>query len=169
MCRVRSLALTAMVRSDVHFPVACLEAWARLDVLVVPDSDRASSTTLCPSAKTSGRHMPLFATRALSRSMVLDSARWWGLVLTRLRTRRTVCLVRRVLLPWTLSRVPPAAAVGEALFPFARARPSSRPGAMGEMPVSLLIVVVCLVLSEAPWALGPGMGAPVGGSASMRK
>jgi hypothetical protein len=38
MCRVLSLALTAMVLSDVHFPAACLEAWARLDVLVLPDS-----------------------------------------------------------------------------------------------------------------------------------
>jgi hypothetical protein len=38
MCGVLSLALTAMVGSDVHFPAAWLEAWARLDLLVLPDS-----------------------------------------------------------------------------------------------------------------------------------
>jgi hypothetical protein len=45
--RVLSLALTAMIPSGVFFPAACLETWARLDVLVPPYSEPCFIEHLC--------------------------------------------------------------------------------------------------------------------------
>jgi hypothetical protein len=146
----------------VHFSAACLEAWARLDVLLLPDSEPCFIEHLVPISKErrlahAACDMPLFATHALSRSMVLGSARN-GLVLITSRTRRTVCLVRRVLLPWTLSGFHRQPRQERQCSPLMSRPPSSRPGAMGEMPVSLLTVAACRVLSEAGWSLAPGAG-----------
>jgi hypothetical protein len=181
-----------------------------LTFLFCPILNRASSSTLCPSAKNADRHMPLFATRALSlqscsrswdagqypegeemcfamlvvayshrqldgswasglagdadlvviahhnnalsRSVVLDSARG-GLVLTRSRTRPTVCLVRRVLLPWTPSGFHRQQRQERHCSSLVSRPPISNSGAMGEMPVSGLTVAVCrrLIAGSRGW------------------
>jgi hypothetical protein len=168
MCRVRSLALTAMVRSDVYFPAAYLEAWTRLDALVLPLSEPCFIEHLVPVSKSADRHMPLFATRALSRSMVLDSAGWWVLVLTRSRTRLTVCLVCLVLLPLTLSECRRQPRQERHYSPL-----MSRPRVLGPA-----LWVRCLFRCS-PWRSVvscrrpdgrslQGLGCPVGGTASMR-
>jgi hypothetical protein len=69
MCRVLSLALTAMVRNDVQFPVSCLEDWARLDVLVLPDSKPCFIEHLVPISK-GGR--PAHGTLRHARTVAFD-------------------------------------------------------------------------------------------------
>jgi hypothetical protein len=136
MCRVPSLALTAQVRSDVLFSTACLEAWARLDELVVPDSEPGFIEQLVAIGKERRPpHAPLRNTRPVAfggfgQCKRCASARQ---VAQAAGGRLGAPSPGAVDPLW----VPPAAAAGEALFPYDVAPPGSRPGAMGEVPVSV--------------------------------
>jgi hypothetical protein len=166
-CRVLSLALTAMARSDAHSPAACLEARARSDVLVLSYSESCFIRKLC-------HHQQRTSTDACYSSEHAHCRVWWS---------------------WTVqggANAHQSAHGADGLFgapslpsldlsgfhrqlqeerhssPLTSRPQRDRPGAMGAMPVSLLTVAACCLLSEAGRFLGPGLGCPDGGASSMR-
>jgi hypothetical protein len=74
---VLSFALIAMVRSEVHFPAACLEAWARLDVLVLSYSELCFPSTFVTTSKERRlAHATLRNTRAVAFGGIGPCKRW---------------------------------------------------------------------------------------------
>jgi hypothetical protein len=117
MCRVLSLALTATVRSDVHFPVACLEAWAGLDVPVFPDSEPCFVEHLVTISE---ERRPAHATLRNTRTIALGGLRQYRRWASAHQVAHAAVGLLGAPSPPALAPLwaPPAAAAGEALFPF---------------------------------------------------
>jgi hypothetical protein len=117
-----------------HFPAACLEAWARLDVLVLPDSIPCFIQYLVSIGKERRpAHAILRSTRTVAFGGLRRCKRWASAY----QVAHAADGLLEAPSPPALDPlwVPSAAAAGEALFPYDGALPpNSGPGPIGEMP-----------------------------------